>query len=70
MTFHQFTKEKISRLDWLDMGLVKLSVAAFTIWILSWIKDLSWIYSYKWEIFALAIILALRPFIQAYIKKG
>jgi hypothetical protein len=60
-------KDKIKKLDVLDMALVKLSVAAFVLFLLTVPNPtnnffMSWIHTVHWGWFlAAAVILALRP---------
>ena len=64
-------KNMVKKLDFVDIGLIKLSVLAFTLGIVSYSKEfVAWVQSvnYMWflDIFVLA---AARPFYRAWIKK-
>jgi len=56
-------KEKIKKLDVWDIGLIKLSVIAFTLFALTiWPVLTSWAYSVSpWYYLIVLVILAIRP---------
>lgn len=64
--FDKWSKQKIKKLDWFDMKLVKLSTAAFTLMFAKlWpeILGLDW----YWYL-GIAVVLMLRPFKRAYLR--
>ena len=56
-------KEKIKKFDIWDIGLIKLSVIAFTLFVLTiWPALTSWAYSVNpWYYFIILVVLAIRP---------
>lgn len=60
--------EQIKRLDMWDIGLIKWSVAAFVLFILSiWPAAMNWVAGVHWGWFlGVAIILAIRPLGRAW----
>jgi len=66
MSFIPWANKKVSKLEWLDMALVKWSVFFFTLMIVKFwpnILNLEWYwYLLIW------IILAIKPFIKVFSK--
>ncbi len=58
---------KVSKMDWLDIGLIKWSCVAFGILLAILIPKLTEVNI--WWYIAIVIILAIRPGYKAYIKK-
>ena len=71
MCWKALTK-KIRKCDWIDISLVKLSVAAFVLFIVSFLsaKVLEKITSWRWLWFLLFIIFAIKPFYVVWIKNN
>ncbi len=67
MKFKSFMNSKVSKMDWLDIGLIKWSCVAFGILLAILIPKLTEINI--WWFIAIVIILAIRPGYKAYIKK-
>ena len=64
--FNKWTQQKIKKLDWFDIGLVKLSTGAFFLMIAKlWSPLLS--LDWYWYL-VIAIVLALRPIHRVYIN--
>ena len=63
-------KRAMKKMDVLDMGLTKLSVAAFVLFIITiWSGAMDWVHSVNTWYFLIAfIIIAARPIYRAYIK--
>lgn len=66
MNFKNFFGEKVGKMDWLDVGLIKWSCVAFGIMVAMLIPEITEI-DIRWFIGAF-IVLALRPFYRVYIK--
>jgi hypothetical protein len=67
----KFFNKIVKKLDALDIGLTKFSVASFTLFLVAiWSGFAKWVYSINpWWFFAAAIILGARPLYRAYFKK-
>ncbi|MBS3125876.1 hypothetical protein J4453_00345 [Candidatus Woesearchaeota archaeon] len=66
MNVFEWCNAKIKKLDWLDIGLIKLSVAAFVLWVAKyWVPLLSLEGYWYVVIFVLAVI---RPLARAFRK--
>jgi len=63
-------KRALKKIDVLDMALIKLSVAAFVLFIITvWSTAMDWVQSVNTWYFLIAfIIIAARPLYRAYIK--
>ena len=64
-------KNMVKKLDFVDIGLIKLSVLAFTLGIVSYSKEFTaWVQSVNSVWFVAIFVLAVaRPFYRAWIKK-
>ncbi len=64
----KFFGKEVKRLDFLDMGLIKLSVVAFVLWILSvWSSAREFLNLVNsWYFFIAFLILALRPALKMF----
>ena len=65
-----FLDDKVQNLDTWDVGLIKLSVAAFVLFVLTiWSAANSWVQSVSpWIFLVLFVVIAIRPFYRAYLK--
>ena len=66
MSFNDFANAKVRKCDWLDIGLIKLTVAAFVLLLAKlWpaILSLPW-YWYA----AVAVLAAIRPLVRIWAK--
>ncbi len=65
-----FDKKRIKRFDCRDMCLIKLSIAAFVLFILKiWPAAMNFTHNTNiWWFIAATIVFALRPLIRAYKK--
>ena len=63
--------KKVKKMDAFDIGLTKLSVAAFVLFVITiWSGAMDWVHSVNtWYFFIAFVILAIRPLYKAYIKK-
>ena len=63
-------KKRVKRMDVWDIGLVKWSVAAFVLFIITiWPAAMTWVQSVNpWYFFIAFIIFVARPFYRVYIK--
>jgi len=70
MYFKNWNK-KIKKLDMWDMGLVKLSVAAVVLFLISiWTGFANWIQNTNsWWFLAAAIVFAIRPQIKVWCRR-
>ena len=64
-------KKAIKKLDVADMALIKFSVAAFTLFVITiWPGAMTWVRTVNpWYFFAAFVVIVARPFYRAYIKK-
>ena len=64
-------KNMVKKLDFVDIGLIKLSVLAFTLGIVSYSQSFTaWVQSVNYMWFVAIFVLAVaRPFYRAWIKK-
>ncbi|NOR85960.1 hypothetical protein GQ473_07665 [archaeon] len=64
-------KNMVKKLDFVDVGLIKISVLAFTLGIVSYSPDFTvWVQSVNPMLFFAIFVLAVaRPFYRAWIKK-
>ncbi len=62
--------EKVKKIDGLDVGLIKLSVAAIVLFIITiWPAAMDWVHSVNpWYFLIAFIILVARPVYRVYIK--
>jgi hypothetical protein len=67
----EFFTRAIKKLDVADIGLIKWSVMAFTLFIITiWPAAMDWVHSVNtWYFFVAFVILAARPVYRAYLKK-
>ena len=66
MSFKSFFNDKVKKLDWLDVALIKWSCIAFGVILALLIPALTEISI--WWFVAIAILLAIRPIYRVYIK--
>ena len=66
MSFKSFCDAKVKKMDWLDIGLVKISCIAFGILLAILIPGLITINI--WWLVAAVIILGIRPFYRVYLR--
>lgn len=66
MSFKSFFNQKVQKMDWIDIALIKWSCIAFGIVIAILIPELRQI-DVRWFVGAV-IIFAIRPIYRAYIK--
>ena len=64
-------KNMVKKLDFVDIGLIKMSVLAFTLGIVSYSQSFTaWVQSVNYMWFLAIFVLAVtRPFYRAWIKK-
>jgi hypothetical protein len=62
--------KRVKKMDAWDVGLVKLSVAAFVLFVITiWSAAMSWVHSVNtWYFLIAMIVLALRPWYRVYFK--
>jgi hypothetical protein len=62
--------DKLKKIDMFDMGLIKLSTAAFVLFLITvWSGAMDWVHSVNtWYFFAGFVVLALRPMYRFYFK--
>lgn len=62
--------KNIKKLDFWDVGLIKLCVAAFVFFVITiWSAAMTWVQSVNpWYFFIAFVILAVRPFYRFYLK--
>ena len=62
--------KKVKKLNTVDVGLVKLGVAAFVLFLIRiWPAAMTWVHSVNaWYFFVAFVIFAARPFYKAYLK--
>ena len=62
--------KRVKKVDAWDVGLVKLSVAAFVLFVITiWSAAMSWVHSVNtWYFLIAMIVLALRPWYRVYFK--
>ena len=67
----KFWKERMKRLDVLDIALIKFSVAAFVLFIITiWSDAMTWVHSINpWYFLIAALIIGARSIYRVYIKK-
>jgi len=65
-----FFSKVVKRLDYVDIGLIKISVAAFVLFLITiWSAAMNWVNSVNtWYFFVAFIVFAARPLYRAYIK--
>ena len=65
-----FLKKKIKTLNHGDVGLIKLSVAAFTLFVITlWSAAMTWVHSVNtWYFFVVTLLFGARPFYKYYMK--
>jgi len=63
-------EKKIKNMDCLDVSLVKLSVAAFVLFIITiWPAAMNWVISVNpWYFLILFVIFAIRPLYKVWLK--
>jgi hypothetical protein len=66
MSLKSFFDEKIKKMDWLDIGLIKWSCIFFGVVIAMLIPEITEIN--VWWFIVLFIVLAIRPFYRVYLK--
>lgn len=66
MSLITFWNEKIKNMDWLDIGLIKFGVLAFTLMLVKFWESLL---SLEWYWYlVIFVVLIIRPFYRVYIK--
>jgi len=62
--------EKVKKMDMWDVGLIKLSVALFVLFVVAiWPAAMTWVASVNpWYFLVAFIIVAIRPFYKFYLK--
>ena len=67
----KFWKKRLKKLDVFDIGLIKWSVVAFTLFVITiWPTAMTWVNSMNpWYFLIVAVIIAARPIYRVYIKK-
>jgi len=62
--------EKVKKMDGLDLGLTKLSVAAIVLFIITiWTAAMNWVHSVNpWYFLIVFILAAARPLYRVYLK--
>ena len=68
MDIKNFFDAKVSKMDWLDVGMIKWSCIAFGVAIAMLFPQITEI-DIRWFVGAF-IILAIRPFYRVYIKRA
>ena len=70
MIFWIWLSKKVKRMDIWDVALVKLSVAAFVLFIITiWPVAMSWVQSVNpWYFLIAFIVFAVRPIYRVYIE--
>ena len=65
-----FFSDKVRNLDFWDIGLTKLSVAAFVLFVITiWDAAMNWVHSVNpWYFLIAFVIFAARPLYRAYLK--
>jgi hypothetical protein len=66
-----FYDKALKKLDITDIGLIKLAVMVFTLFIITiWPAAMDWVHSVNpWYFFAAFVVLAARPMYRAYLQK-
>lgn len=67
----KFLKNMTKNLDFWDIGLTKISVFFFTLWLIALIPSFAiWAMTYNpWIFFVIWIVVAIRPLIRAFSNK-
>ena len=65
-----FCDKLVKKMDGWDVGLIKLSVAALVLFVITiWEAAMTWVHSVNpWYFFGAFVILALRPLYRIYLK--
>ena len=66
----KYLEKRMKKLDVLDIGLIKWSVAASVLFVITiWPAAMNWVHSVNpWYFFVAFIIFAIRPVYRAYLK--
>ena len=66
----KFYEKALKNMDVLDIGLIKLAVAAFTLFVITiWPAAMAWVHSVNpWYFLVAGIIIAARPIYRAYLE--
>ena len=67
----KYFEKKIKNLNVLDIGLIKWSVAAFVLFVITiWPAAMAWVHSVNpWYFLTASLVFAIRPFYRVYLKK-
>ena len=62
--------DNVGRLDVMDVSLIKLSVAAFVLFVISiWPAAMDWVHSVNpWYFLVVFVVVVIRPFYRFYLK--
>ena len=62
--------KKVKKMDVWDVGLIKLAVAAFVLFVITiWPAAMTWVHSVNpWWFFVAFVIFAIKPFYKVYLK--
>ena len=62
--------KKVKKMDVWDIGLIKLAVAAFVLFVITiWPAAMTWVHSVNpWWFFVAFVIFAIKPFYKVYLK--
>ncbi|MBT4166027.1 hypothetical protein HOE04_03245 [archaeon] len=65
-----FFSDKVKNIDAFDVALIKLSVAAFTLFVITiWQGAMDWVHSVNtWYFLVAFVIFAIRPVYRSYFK--
>jgi len=65
-----FFNDKVSKMDALDVGLIKISTVAFVLFVITiWSGAMNWVHSVNtWYFFVAFVILGIRPVYRVYLK--
>ncbi|MCK5449428.1 hypothetical protein KAI32_01030 [Candidatus Pacearchaeota archaeon] len=63
-------EKMVKKLDVLDIGLIKWSVAAFVLFVITiWPAAMTWVHSVNpWYFLIASVVFAIRPCYKAYLK--
>ena len=66
----KYLNKRIKRMDALDIGLIKWSVAVFVLFLITiWPASMTWVNSVNpWYFLIAFVIFAIRPFYRIYLK--
>jgi hypothetical protein len=68
--FNDWYNERIKNLKYLDMQFIKLSVVAFTLFVVSFLSNyIDKIVALRWLWFLLLILFVIKPFLSIFKKR-